>query len=73
MASTALAPFAPRRGTVRRIPKANRAAKVAMLGSLAASLYFAATGNRRAHVWTGGVFVACLGVHLWNHRDRIAD
>ncbi|MDR1350389.1 MAG: hypothetical protein LBJ59_06380 [Zoogloeaceae bacterium] len=49
----------------------NRYAKYGMLAGLGASLVYAATGSTRAHVWTGAVFVACLGVHLAVHRHRL--
>ena len=55
-------PFSPRRRS-RRL-RVNRYAKIAALTSLGASLAFAATGNKRLHILTGSVFVACLGVHL---------
>ena len=56
------APFARRRRS-RRL-RINRYAKIAALTSLGASLAFAAAGRKRLHVLTGGIFVACLGVHL---------
>lgn len=78
MASTALPSALPtrsgrlqNRGDALRARKLNRAAKAGMLLSLAASLAFAADGKRRAHVVSGGVFVACLGLHLWHHRGRM--
>lgn len=49
----------------------NRAAKYGMLGSLAASLAFAAAGNKRWHAATGVVFIACLGIHLGVHRRHL--
>jgi copper chaperone CopZ len=49
----------------------NRYAKVGMLGSLATSLALAATGQKRLHAVTGGLFVACLGVHLGVHRRSL--
>ncbi|MER2551675.1 MAG: HMA2 domain-containing protein [Thauera sp.] len=63
------APGKPGRHKLRR--QANRAAKIGMLGSLGASLALAATGNKRWHAVTGGVFVACLGVHLGLHRKAL--
>lgn len=51
--------------------RVNRIAKYGMLGSLAASLALAATGNKRWHAATGVVFVACLGVHLATHRRQL--
>lgn len=63
------APGKPGRHKFRR--QANRAAKVGMLGSLVASLALAATGNKRWHAVTGGVFVACLGVHIGLHRKAL--
>ncbi|MDR1423576.1 MAG: hypothetical protein LBI92_03080 [Azoarcus sp.] len=83
MASSTVLPAAlpTRGGDVQRAPtnrrhaqrarKLNRVAKAGMLLSLAASLAFAAGGKRRAHVVSGGVFVACLGLHLWHHRNRM--
>lgn len=50
---------------------ANRIAKVGMLGSLGASLALAAAGDKRWHAITGGVFVACLGVHVGLHRKTV--
>ncbi|APR04492.1 HMA2 domain-containing protein [Thauera chlorobenzoica] len=49
----------------------NRYAKVGMLGSLAASLAFAATGHKRWHAATGSLFVAALLVHLTVHRRHL--
>lgn len=49
----------------------NRYAKAGMLGSLSASLALAATGQKRLHAVTGGIFVACLGVHLGVHRRSL--
>ena len=49
----------------------NRYAKVGMLGSLATSLALAATGQKKLHAVTGGLFVACLGVHLGVHRRSL--
>jgi hypothetical protein len=51
--------------------RVNRCAKAGMLGSLATSLALAATGRKRWHAVTGGVFVACLGVHLTTHRKLL--
>lgn len=67
---TALAaPGKPGRHTIRR--QVNRAAKIGMLGSLGASLALAAAGSKRWHAVTGGVFVACLGVHIGLHRKAL--
>ncbi len=49
----------------------NRYAKAGMLGSLGASLVFAAAGAKRWHVVTGGMFVACLAVHIGVHRRHL--
>lgn len=49
----------------------NRYAKIGMMGSLATSLALAATGSKRWHAVTGGMFVACLGVHLGVHRRHL--
>jgi hypothetical protein len=63
------APLAhPKRSMKMRV---NRYAKVGMLGSLATSLALAATGQKRWHAVTGGLFVACLGVHLNTHRKSL--
>ncbi|EIC30070.1 hypothetical protein Metal_2334 [Methylomicrobium album BG8] len=51
--------------------RVNRYAKVGMLGSLATSLALAATGQKRGHAVAGGLFVACLGVHLTTHRKSL--
>ena len=51
--------------------RVNRYAKAGMLGSLATSLALAATGQKRWHAVTGGLFVACLGVHLSVHRRSL--
>lgn len=51
--------------------RVNRYAKVGMLGSLATSLALAAAGQKRGHAVAGGVFVACLGVHLTTHRKSL--
>lgn len=51
--------------------KVNRVAKAGMLSSLAASLALVAAGNKKWHAVSGGVFVACLGVHLGIHRRHI--
>ncbi|MGY6277546.1 HMA2 domain-containing protein [Methylomonas sp. MgM2] len=58
----------PKRSMKMRV---NRYAKVGMLGSLATSLALAATGRKRGHTVTGGLFVACLGVHLAAHRKSL--
>ena len=62
---------APRKARRSIHNRVNRAAKIGMLGSLGASLALAATGNKRWHAVTGGVFVACLGVHLGLHRKDL--
>lgn len=62
---------APRKARRSIHNRVNRAAKIGMLGSLGASLALAATGNKRWHAVTGGVFVACLGVHLGLHRKAL--
>ncbi|ENO88630.1 HMA2 domain-containing protein [Thauera linaloolentis] len=49
----------------------NRCAKIGMMGSLATSLALAATGNKRWHAISGGLFVACLGIHLGVHRRHL--
>lgn len=52
----------------------NRYNKLAMLGSLGASLTFAAKrgkGWKRGHVWTSYLFVANLGVHLFIYRKSL--
>ncbi|WP_333874958.1 HMA2 domain-containing protein [Methylobacter sp.] len=51
--------------------RVNRYAKAGMLGSLATSLALAATGQKRLHAVTGGIFVACLGVHLSTHHRSL--
>lgn len=58
------------RGGAPRV-RANRAAKRAMLASLAASMLLAAFGAKRWHIWTGLVFLHALGVHLWVHRRNL--
>lgn len=63
---------APRRkGRHRLRNRVNRAAKLGMLGSLGTSLVLAAAGQKHWHAVAGGVFVACLGVHLAVHRKHI--
>jgi len=62
-------PHAPRRRSLKM--QVNRGAKLGMLGSLAASLALAAAGKKSWHAVTGGLFVACLGVHLAVHRRSI--
>jgi hypothetical protein len=49
----------------------NRYAKAGMIGSLATSIALAASGQKRWHAVTGGIFVACLGVHLSVYRRSI--
>jgi hypothetical protein len=51
--------------------KLNRYAKYGMLAGLGASLVYAATGSTRAHIWTGALFIACLGAHMAVHRRRL--
>lgn len=58
----------PKRSMKMRV---NRYAKAGMLGSLATSLALAATGQKRGHAVAGGLFVACLGVHLSTHRKSL--
>jgi hypothetical protein len=58
----------PKRSMKMRV---NRYAKAGMLGSLATSLALAATGQKRWHAVSGGLFVACLGVHLTTHRKSL--
>lgn len=58
-------------GTSSLKRQANRYAKAGMLGSLATSLALAAAGKKRWHAVTGGVFVACLGVHLGVYRRSL--
>ena len=62
-------PRAPHRRSLKM--QVNRGAKLGMLGSLAASLALAAAGKKRWHAVTGGLFVACLGIHLGVHRRSI--
>ncbi|MDR2165186.1 MAG: hypothetical protein LBO79_06085 [Zoogloeaceae bacterium] len=62
----------PRDGQ-ERTATLNRYAKYGMLSSLAVSLLLAANGARRAHALAGGVFIACLGLHLLHHRARVLD
>lgn len=52
----------------------NRYNKIAMMGSLAASLAFATARQkrwRRWHVLTGYLFVANMGVHLYIYRKSL--
>lgn len=65
------AEIAASRGKRARSMAVNRAAKIGMLASLATSLVLAASGARRAHAITGGLFVGCLGLHLLTHRHKI--
>jgi len=58
----------PKRSLKQRV---NRYAKVGMMGSLATSLALAAAGQKRGHAVAGGLFVACLGVHLATHRKSL--
>lgn len=62
-------PHAPRRRSLKM--QINRGAKLGMLGSLTASLALAVAGKKGAHAITGGLFVACLGVHLGVHRRSL--
>lgn len=62
-------PLPHRRPTPR--VRINRYAKRGMLGSLSASLVFAAAGRKRWHALTGGLFVASLLVHLAVHRRHV--
>lgn len=49
----------------------NRQAKRGMLASLLISLLLAAAGAKRGHVWTGGVFLFALALHLYVHRRHL--
>jgi hypothetical protein len=60
----------PRSSKTLRL-RANRYAKYGAMASLAASMAFAAAGNKRWHIATGGVFLACLGVHMAVHRRHL--
>lgn len=51
--------------------RANRIAKFGMLGSLGASLLFAAQGRKRLHIVTGIVFVGFLAVHMGVFRRHL--
>jgi len=51
--------------------RVNRYAKVGMLSSLTTSLALAAVGRKRGHAIAGGVFIACLGVHLTTHNKSL--
>ena len=59
------------RGRRSKKLRINRYAKIAALSSLGASMAFAAVGHKRLHVITGGVFLACLGVHLAVFRRNL--
>lgn len=48
----------------------NRAAKIGMLGSMAATLA-ALTVGKRLHAGAGTLFVALMLVHIVNHRRRL--
>ncbi|MDD2760458.1 MAG: hypothetical protein PHH11_09210 [Methylomonas sp.] len=64
-------PLTPPLLTKKRI---NRYNKIAMVGSLAASLALAAARRkrwRRLHALTGYLFVANLGVHLYLYRKTL--
>ncbi|MFT4172057.1 MAG: hypothetical protein QM639_05825 [Rhodocyclaceae bacterium] len=63
-------PAPPRGGKTMRL-RANRYAKYGAMASLAASMAFAAAGNKRWHIATGGVFLAFLGVHMAVHRRHL--
>ncbi|MDR0635399.1 MAG: hypothetical protein LBF91_10540 [Azoarcus sp.] len=60
-----------RRGERHREAALNRYAKYGMLSGLAAALVLANRRTRRAHALSGWLFVACLGAHLYYHRNRI--
>lgn len=49
----------------------NRYAKRGMLVSLAISMLLAAVGQKRWHAASGGLFLACLLVHLGVHRRHV--
>lgn len=51
--------------------KLNRYAKIGMLGSMAATLAFAASGNKRLHTAAGTFFVGCMGVHMYTFRHHL--
>ncbi|MBK1680891.1 HMA2 domain-containing protein [Rhodocyclus tenuis] len=51
--------------------KLNRYAKIGMLGSMAATLAFAASGNKRLHTAAGTIFVGCMGVHMYTFRHHL--
>ncbi|PWC44238.1 HMA2 domain-containing protein [Azospirillum sp. TSO22-1] len=66
-AAPAATPASAMRPMASRI---NRAAKIGMLGSMAATLA-ALTVGRRAHAGAGMLFVALMLVHIVNHRRRL--
>lgn len=73
--AAASAPESPQRHRVApslRV-RINRQAKRGMLASLSLSLLLAATGAKRWHVWTGGVFLFALAVHLYVHRRHLLN
>lgn len=51
--------------------RANRYAKYGAMASLAFSLLAAASGRKRLHIASGGVFLAFLGVHMYIHRRHL--
>jgi hypothetical protein len=51
--------------------RVNRVAKPMALGSLLASLAFAAAGTKRLHVVAGAAFLPALGAHLWIQRRNL--
>ena len=69
-AAVELAKPSPRGRKSRRV-QVNRYAKRGMLASLGVSLLLAAIGRKRWHALSGGLFVACLLVHLGVHRRHV--
>ncbi|MDQ7988355.1 MAG: hypothetical protein REI09_01865 [Candidatus Dactylopiibacterium sp.] len=51
--------------------RANRYAKYGAIASLAVSMAAAAAGRKRLHIVTGGVFLVCLGAHMYIHRRHL--
>lgn len=51
--------------------RVNRYAKRGMLGSLGLSMALAAVGNKRWHAVSGGVFLACLLLHVTVHHRHV--
>lgn len=49
----------------------NRIAKIGALASLSASMVSAYSGSRKMHIYTGWIFLACLGVHLGVFRRSL--